>query len=108
MEFVDKFGNNVKCSVSEYRELTQEPRLVLNNSITVTSSKPVRHYKKKVVVPVIKHRRSGGTVKRMNFIHNRINVLRKNNHSLSYADAFQKANKKWNQKHSKSQFGGGF
>ena len=108
MEFVDKFGNNVKCSVSEYRELTDQPRLVLKNSVTIMSgSKPVTP--KKIVVPVkvIKHK-SKGTSNRMKFIHNRINTLRKNNHSLSYKDAFQKANKQWNKKHSKSQFGGGY
>jgi hypothetical protein len=114
MEFVDKNGLTVKCSVAEYRELTDQPRLILKNSITVMSgSKPRSHHKKRgtpknsgeLAELLDKRHKSKGTYKRMKFIQKRIKVLRKNNLRLSYADAFQRANKKWNKKH-KLEFGG--
>ena len=111
MEFKDKFGNEIKCTVEEYKELTKVPKLVFQSTATITSGVNVtqstatitsgvnvtnrpKHYKKHK-----KHNNIDGRSIRMKAIHDHVNKLRRSNPYLNYNVAFSRANHAWNKKH---------
>ena len=82
MEFKDRFGNEIECTVEEYKELTKVPKVVDEDQID-------RAFK----------RHKDGRAKRMKEIHKYLNNLRKSHPYMNYHTAFGKANHAWNKKY---------
>lgn len=90
MEFKDRFGNEIECTVEEYKELTKMPRMV---SKVPDDDQIDRAFKRP------KKSSKDGRSKRMKEIHNYLNNLRKDHPYMNYHTAFGKANHAWNKKH---------